>query len=298
MPFLLGTLYLCWGSSFLAIELVVRDAPALLSAGIRFTLAGLVLFIVVVARRGFIAVMPTRTNITITVVLALLLITLGNGGVVAAQKLGIPSWLAALLVATIPVWIAIFRLIWGPRPHRITLWGTTLGLIGTAALVSTAGIRITGFGPIALGLAGALGWAIAAFVSARRGGASDPFVTAVQQLLIGGVGLLLASALFESALWSATRWTASSLTGLLWLIFASSIIALVVFYRITALTSVSVASTYAFTNPVVAMVLSIAILGVWPDVVSLAAAPFVIAGVALVIWGDRRREQHRDPVIT
>ena len=298
MPLLLGTLYLCWGSSFLAIELVVRDAPALLSAGIRFTLAGAVLFLAVVPRRGIRALIPRRGDLFMTVVLALLLITLGNGGVVAAQRQGIPSWLAALLVATIPVWIAIFRFIWGPRPHRITLWGTAIGLCGTAALVSTAGLRLTGFGPIALGLAGALGWAVAAFVSARRGGAQDPFVTAVQQLLIGGTGLLIASVILESGEWNTTRWTVSSIAGLAWLTVASSIIALVVFYRITALTSVSVASTYAFTNPIVAMVLSIVILGVFPDVISVLAAPFVIAGVALVIWGDRRKDSVRDYTIS
>ena len=298
MPLLLGTLYLCWGSSFLAIELVVRDAPALLSAGIRFTLAGAVLFLAVVPRRGIRALIPRRGDLFMTVVLALLLITLGNGGVVAAQRQGIPSWLAALLVATIPVWIAIFRFIWGPTPHRITLWGTAIGLCGTAALVSTAGLRLTGFGPIALGLAGALGWAVAAFVSARRGGAQDPFVTAVQQLLIGGTGLLIASVILESGEWNTTRWTVSSIAGLAWLTVASSIIALVVFYRITALTSVSVASTYAFTNPIVAMVLSIVILGVFPDVISVLAAPFVIAGVALVIWGDRRKDSVRDYTIS
>ncbi|MHC8496871.1 MAG: hypothetical protein ACYYNF_07795 [Actinomycetes bacterium] len=69
---------------------------------------------------------------------------------------------------------------------------------------------------------------------------------------------------------------------------------LVVFYRITALTSVSVASTYAFTNSVVAMVLSVVVLGVWPDQVSVIAAPLVICGVALVIYGDRRKDTRLD----
>lgn len=273
---------------------MVRDAPPLLAAGIRFTLAGLILLLIVAPRRGIRALLPRRHHVFITVLLALLLITLGNGGVVVAQRQGIPSWLAALLVATIPVWLAVMRIFWGPRPTRMTLWGTGIGLLGTAVLVSTAGLRISGFIPIALGLAGALGWAVGAFVSARRGGAQDPFVTTVQQLLIGGLGLLIASAVIESGQWQSTRWTTSFIAALLWLTVASSLIALVVFYRITALTSVSVASTYAFTNPVVAMVLSVVVLGVWPDQVSVIAAPLVICGVALVIYGDRRKETHLD----
>lgn len=287
LPWLLGTLYLCWGSSFLAIELMVAGIPPLLGAGIRFTLAGVLLAIAVVPRRGWRAVLPRRHDLPMVIALSLLLITVGNGGVVVAQDQGIPSWLAALLVATIPVWIALMWLGWGPRPSRLTLWGTAVGLSGTVLLVSTSGMRITGVVPLVLALSGALGWAIGAFVATRRGGAGDPFVTTVRQLTIGGIGLLILAGLLESKQWDSIQWTASAVGGLLWLTIASSVIALVVFYRITALSSVSTASTYAFTNPIVAMILSILILGVWPDPISALAAPLVIIGVAMVVYGDR-----------
>lgn len=287
LPWLLGTLYLCWGSSFLAIELMVAGIPPLLGAGIRFTLAGVLLAIAIIPRRGWRAVLPRRDDLAMVVALSLLLITLGNGGVVVAQDLGIPSWLAALLVATIPVWIALMRLGWGPRPSRLTLWGTAVGLSGTVLLVSTSGMRITGIIPLLLALSGALGWAIGAFVATRRGGGDDPFVTTIRQLTIGGVGLLVLATFLESSQWDSIQWTASAVGGLMWLTVASSVIALVVFYRITALSSVSTASTYAFTNPVVAMILSIVILGVWPDPISALAAPLVVIGVAMVVYGDR-----------
>lgn len=272
---------------------MVQDIPPLLGAGIRFTLAGILLALAIVPRRGWRAVIPHRSDVPMVVGLSLLLITVGNGGVVVAQDQGIPSWLAALLVATIPVWIAIMRLGWGPRPSRLTLWGTAVGLSGTVLLVSTSGMRITGIVPLLLALSGALGWAIGAFVSARRGGAEDPFVTTVRQLTIGGIGLFVLTALLESGQWNSIQWTGSAIGGLLWLTFASSLIALVVFYRITALSSVSTASTYAFTNPVVAMILSILILGVWPDPVSALAAPLVIIGVAMVVFGDRNAANTR-----
>lgn len=287
LPLLLGTLYLCWGSSFLAIELMVRDIPPLLGAGIRFTSAGLILALLVLPRRGWREIVPRRGDLLAVIGLSLLLITIGNGGVVVAQDQGIPSWLASLLVATIPVWIALLRMGWGPRPSRLTLWGTAIGLLGTLLLVSTSGLRITGIVSILLALSGALGWAVGAYVSTRRGGAADPFVTTLRQLLIGGVGLLVLAALVESDTWSDTRWTPSAVGGLVWLTIASSLVALVVFYRIAARSSVSTASTYAFTNPVVAMVLSILILGVWPDPLSIIAAPLVILGVAMVVYGDR-----------
>lgn len=286
LPLLLGVLYLCWGSSFLAIELMVRDIPPLLGAGIRFTSAGILLGVIVIPRRGWREVIPSRAEWIPVIGLSLMLITIGNGGVVVAQDQGLPSWLASLLVATIPVWMALLRMGWGPRPSRLTLWGTAVGLGGTILLVSTSGMRITGILPLLLALSGALAWAIGAFVSARRGGATDPFVTTLRQLVIGGVGLLLFAAVLERGSWSTAQWSAVSLGGLIWLTIASSLVALVVFYRITALSSVSTASTYAFTNPVVAMVLSIVVLGVWPDPLSVIAAPLVILGVAMVVYGD------------
>ena len=287
LPLLLATLYLCWGSSFLGIELMVRDIPPLLGSGIRFTLAGVLLTLAILPRRGWRAVLPRRSDLPAVIGLSILLITIGNGGVVLAQDQGIPSWLAALLVATIPVWIALMRLGWGPRPSRFTLWGTGIGLVGTVFLVSTSGLRITGIIPLLLALTGALSWAVGAFVATRRGGAEDPFVTTLRQLLIGGSGLLVLAFLLERGSWDQTRWTPTAVGGLLWLTIAASIVALLVFYRITALSSVSTASTYAFTNPIVAMILSILILGVWPDPVAVLSAPLVVIGVAMVVYGDR-----------
>lgn len=290
LPFLLATLYLCWGSSFLAIELMVEGIPPLLGAGIRFTLAGILLGLAVIPRRGWRQVIPRRHELGTVVGLSILLITIGNGGVVVAQDRGIPSWLAALLVATIPVWIVLLRLGWGPRPHVLVLVGTALGIVGTVILVSTYGFRVNGIGPIILALTGALSWAIGAYLSTRRsGGGDDPWIISVRQLFIGGIGLLVLCVVLESSQWSTIRWSASAIGGLLWLTFASSIIAMLVFYRIAALSTVSTASSYAFTNPVVAMALSVLILGVWPDRISIIAAPLVIVGVALVVFGDRNQ---------
>ena len=215
LPLLLATLYLCWGSSFLGIELMVRDIPPLLGSGIRFTLAGVLLTLAILPRRGWRAVLPRRRDLPAVIGLSILLITIGNGGVVLAQDQGIPSWLAALLVATIPVWIALMRLGWGPRPSRFTLWGTGIGLIGTVFLVSTSGLRITGIVPLLLALTGALSWSIGAFVATRRGGAEDPFVTTLRQLVIGGSGLLVLAFLVERGSWDQTRWTPSAVGGLL-----------------------------------------------------------------------------------
>lgn len=294
LPFLLATLYLCWGSSFLAIELMVDGIPPLMGAGIRFTLAGTLLAMAVIPRRGWQQVIPRRHEIGTVVGLSILLITIGNGGVVVAQARGIPSWLAALLVATIPVWIALLRLGWGPRPHALVLAGTALGLGGTVILVSTYGFRVSGIVPIILALTGAFSWAVGAYLSTRRtGGGDDPWVISVRQLFIGGIGLLILCVLVESNEWSTIRWTPSAIGGLLWLTFASSIIAMLVFYRIASLSTVSTASTYAFTNPIVAMILSIVILNVWPDRISIIAAPLVILGVALVVFGDRYQGSRR-----
>jgi drug/metabolite transporter (DMT)-like permease len=285
---LLTIVYLGFGSSFLAIEIVVRDMPPLTAAGLRFLIAGVLLSMLIGARRGWRKLRVARRDAPFLLLAGVLLFLIGNGGVMLGQSHGTPSWLAALIVATIPVWVAILRLTWGPRPSRMTLAGTAIGLLGTALVITESsgagGSRLVMAIPV---LAGAVSWAVGTYLAARRGAARDPMLTSSQQLSVGGALLLCAAMAFERDDWAGIHLTWQSGAALAWLILASSIAAMVAFYRIVALSSVSSASTYAFVNPVVATLLSGLIVGAWPDAVSAAAMLIVVGGVAVVVLGDR-----------
>lgn len=285
---LLTIVYLGFGSSFLAIELVVRDMPPLTAAGMRFFIAGLLLSVLIGARRGWRKLRVARGDAPFLLLAGVLLFLIGNGGVMLGQSHGTPSWLAALIVATIPVWVAILRLTWGPRPSRMTLAGTAIGLVGTSLVITeSAGdgsSRLVAALPV---LAGAVSWSVGTYLAARRGAARDPMLTSSQQLSVGGALLLCAAVAFERGDWAGIHLTWQAVAALAWLILASSIAAMVAFYRIVALSSVSSASTYAFVNPVVATLLSGLIVGAWPDAMSAVAMLVVVGGVAVVVLGDR-----------
>lgn len=291
---LLLVIYVGFGSSFLAIEVTVRDLPPLTAAAVRFLVAGLILAIGLAWRRGWRQVVPAPAAVPFVLLAGVLLFLIGNGGVMLGQAHGTPSWMTALIVATIPVCVAVLRAVWGPPLSGGTVLGTVIGLSGTAVVLlgsaRTGGSGLLSAVPV---LVGAIGWATGTYIAARRGAGQEPVLTSAHQLCAGGAILLVAAAILEHSRWPTITPTWASMLALAWLIVVSSTIAMVAFYRVVALSSVSTASTYAFVNPVVATLLSGLIVGAWPDAVSAWAIPIVVAGVAMVVLGDRstlRRE--------
>ena len=285
---LLAVMYAGFGSSFLAIELTVRDLPPFTAASVRFLVAGLILALAIGWKRGWRAVLPARRQLPWLLLAGTLLFLIGNGGVMLGQDHGTPSWLTALIVASIPVCVAILRLIWGPPLSRLTILGTAIGLLGTSIIL--VGSAREGPGRLISALpvlVGAVSWAVGTYLAARRGAGRDPMLSSAQQLTAGGGLLLIAAFAFERSTWSSLTPTWSSLSALAWLVIVSSIVSMVAFYRVVELTSVSTASTYAFVNPVLATLLSGLIIGAWPDAISAWAMPIVVAGVAMVVLGDR-----------
>ncbi len=155
---LLLLMYAGWGSAFLAIDVVNRDLPALTGAAVRFLGAAVILGSTLTIARVGGALVPTVRAVPRLALESILIVTLAAGGVVLAQDLGAPSWLAALLIATVPVWTVVLRWISRTAIPIGTAIGTAIGLVGTGVLVWNAGLSTTGLIPIAFGLAAALGW--------------------------------------------------------------------------------------------------------------------------------------------
>ena len=278
----LAIVYLVWGSTYLGIALAIETLPPLLMASARFLIAGAILFVLA----GGFRARPGRRAWAVAAVTGALMLAGGNGGVVWAQQT-VPSGIAALVIASVALWIALLdRVVFGQRLSPAAIVGLVLGFVGLVVLVDPAspqGVHLVGATVLVLG---ALSWAVGTLV-ARRPGVGLPgsaLVTASMQMLAGGVVLAAAGAaggeLSEVDLGAAS---ARSLGGLAYLIVFGSIVAFSAYAWLLRNTRVTIAATYAYVNPIVAVVLGWAVLGEDIGARTLLAGGIVVAGVALIV---------------
>jgi drug/metabolite transporter (DMT)-like permease len=285
----LMVIYLVWGSVFVAVRFVVQDVPALLSIGVRYLVAGLLLASFMGARRGLGALRADRKAVLGCLALAMLLQVLTNGTVTLAESIGVQAGPAALLSALAPIAIVVLRATSGDRPSPVTLLGVVVGFVGLAVLL-LGGRSVTGFppGPSILVVASAVCWAVGSFLQPRLSLPANTFVTTAYQLLAGGAVLTLLG------LVSGER-PSLDLRLSTWLVLgyltASSIVAYSTFVWLLRRAPISLVSTHAYVNPVVAVVLGWLWLGepvTWPVVVGGAV---VLAAVALVMVESREPDE-------
>jgi len=279
-----AAVYFIWGSTYLAIRVAIETVPPFVMAGIRFTIAGVVLF-VWARSRG--AAAPTRRNWIGALVIGLLLLTTGNGAVVWTEQ-RVPSGLTALLVATVPVWTVIIEWIGAERarPEGRTVVGLLVGLAGVGLLVApgqvAGGSRVDPLGALVL-MGGSISWAIGSVYSRRAGLPSSPQLATAMEMLCGGAGLLVVGLVSgELAAFRPASVTLHSALAVLYLIVFGSLIAFSAFVWLLRVSTPARVSTYAYVNPAVAVVLGWALAGEPLSVRTLAAAAVIVAGVVLI----------------
>jgi drug/metabolite transporter (DMT)-like permease len=218
------------------------------------------------------------------------MLTVGNGGVSMAQSQGMPSWLAALVIATVPIWVVLLRLAYGERVAKSTLIGTGIAFSGTCALLLSASQNGEAQPESLLfALLGALGWSLGSFLASRTPQSEQPMISGTHHLFFASLGILVLVLLSdEPSKWQSMQPDASAIFGLIWLIVAGSSIGLVVYNWVVTQSSVSVGNTYAFSNPVIATLLAVTVVHNRPSQGALLSIPFVVFGVALIILGDRK----------
>lgn len=286
-------IYVVWGSVFVAIRYVVEDVPALLSIGLRYVVAGLLLAAYVVVRRGRAALGADPRAVLGCLALAMLLQVLTNGTVTWAESIGVQAGPAALLSALAPIAIAVLRLGTSDRPRTVTWVGVLVGFVGLAILL-LGGRSVPGFPlwPSVLVVASAGCWAVGSFLQPRLHLPSDTFVTTAYQLLGSGVVLTVAGLVggertdFE---FPVNTWLVMGYLTI------SSVVAYSTYVWLLARAPISLVSTHAYVNPVVAVVLGWLWLSepiTWPVVVGGAV---VLVAVGLVM-AERRREPDEPPV--
>jgi drug/metabolite transporter (DMT)-like permease len=283
----LGTIYVVWGSTFLAIAVVVRDLPPFLAMGLRHLVAGSVLFTWVWWRRGKLDI--GRKEWGAAFIFGGLLFLAGHGGLAWAQQ-DVPSGVAALLVGTIPLWFAILAWIaLGERLGRRAVLGLVLGFAGLALLVDPSGHE--GAKPLgALVIAfGAFAWAAGSIWSRRLPLPSDTLLSAAMGMLAGGTLLAVFSAITGEL--DDAHFTPEALTAIAYMVVVGSLIGFSAYVWLLKVAPASTVSTYAYVNPVIAVLLGWAFNDEVITGRTLIAGAAIVVGVALMVSRPGQREE-------
>jgi drug/metabolite transporter (DMT)-like permease len=282
----LWTVYLVWGSTYLAIRVMVETVPPLLGAGARFTVAGAAMVAVLSVRRR---VRPTRAELLSALAVGILLP--GANAVISVAEQEVPSALAALLVASIPLWVILLRRAAGEPVPAAGFWAVLVGFAGVALLLRPG--EQSGDATV-LGLAACVGaaamWATGSFASPRLQLPRDPLVSTGWQMLLGGLVCVAAGlVLGEAPEVDFAAFSTRSVVALAYLVVFGSWVAFTAYAWLLQNAPISKVSTYAYVNPVVAIVLGWLILDEVITPVTLVGAAIIVVSVALVVRIENRR---------
>jgi drug/metabolite transporter (DMT)-like permease len=280
IPLSLFALYLIWGSTFLAIRVAVRTIPPFLMGGSRFLVAGLILFAFVRARG---APMPTLRQWGGAAVVGTLLLAGGNG-LVGFSEQYVASGLAALLIATVPIWAALFARIWGRWPTRLESAGLIVGIGGVAVLNLGSGLHGH---PLAAGLllVAAISWAFGS-VWSRHLPMPSGLMAGAAEMLAGGVVMTVIGLARGEHLHALP--SAPSVWAVIYLVFVGSLIAFSAYTYLLQNVRPTLATSYAYVNPAVAVLLGIVLQGESATALEMVALMVILTAVVLVVLGRQR----------
>jgi drug/metabolite transporter (DMT)-like permease len=298
----LGIVYVVWGSTYFGIAVMVRTLPPLLAAGVRYTVAGAVLLLGLIAwhrLRGQRLPRPTRAQVASVILVGALLLLVGNGGVVLGEQT-VASSIAALVIATTPIWMALFEaMVAGHRPSQLAIAGLVAGIVGVAILV----VPLEGSPPIDpfgffLIAGAAISWAIGSVYSRRVPMPASPIQAAGLQMLAGGLLLFGAGTLLgEPGAVDPATFGTDSLIALAYLIVFGSLIAYSCYIWLLSHVSIGVISTSNYVNPIVAVALGVVILDEPMTPRTWLAAAIIIGAVVAMVSGRPRAAPETEPVV-
>ncbi len=289
----LGIVYVVWGSTYLAIRVVVETMPPMLASGVRFAVSGAIFWIGLRAIGGRERLRVGPRELAGALLIGSLL-CMGGNGLVSVAETDVPSGLAALVLGSIPLWVVLMRTVSGDRVAPMTLAGVALGFVGLAVLV-LPGDR-PGDAPLwglLVLVAAAFSWALGTFLTPRTTLPRDVLASTAWQLMLGGAAsLVVGLAVGEGGDVHADRFSTDSLLALAYLIFVGSLIAYTAYTWLLRNAPVSKVATYAYVNPVIAIVLGSLILDEEVTPTMVIAATVIVASVAIVV---RRESGERAP---
>ena len=288
--------YLIWGSTYLAIRYVVETIPPFIGMGMRFISAGIVLYIWRISKGDAV---PTRRQWRDAGIIGLLLLVGGNGLVSWSEQF-VPSGIAALLISTVPIWMVVIESFrrGGEKPKIRTIIGLVLGFSGVALMIGPGELSseigaLHPLGLIALPV-GALLWSLGSVYSKSADLPSSSLMTTSAEMLIGSAGLFLVGTLRgEWSLFNFDAVTNASWAGLLYLAVVGSLGGFVAYAYLLRNAPISLVSTYAYVNPVIAIFLGTWIAQETLNERTIIAAMVILGAVILITTGKNISKQDK-----
>ncbi len=293
--------YVVWGSTYLGIAIMIETLPPLLAAGFRYTTAGLLMLGALVAharrRNAEPLERPTAAHWRSAFIVGTLLLLGGNGGVVLAE-LYIPSGVAAVLIATMPIWLALFdALLTRRRPSRLVVGGLIAGIVGVGILLAPLE-ELDRINPIGIGLIviAEISWAAGSIYARRAPLPRSALLGTGLEMLAGGLVLAAAGGLLgEVGRTNVETFSVRSLVAVAYLIVFGSLVAFTAYTWLLANVPVSTVGTYAYVNPIVAVALGAIILREPVTLRTLLASAIIIGAVVAMVSGRPREAEEAGP---
>jgi len=286
----LTVVYIAWGSTYVGIRIMDRTIPPLIGAGCRYLSAGIAMYVFLwVRRRARPRVRPQELGSVALV--GVLLLVVGNGFVCLAER-HVPAGLSALVVASVPLWLLVIRIITRDRPSGATLAGLSVGFLGVALLVLRGGAQQGVSVPELLLVVGAsFSWALGSWASGQLPMPRDAATGTTLEMLIGGAVLMgLGPAVGEH--WSTVvlHASAGSLLAVVYLALIGSVLAFTAYVWLLQHAPISQVSTYAYVNPIVAVILGALLLGERVTATTVIGGATIVLAVVLVIRAEPRSQ--------
>lgn len=279
----LAVVYVIWGSTYLGIDLAVRTMPPFLMASVRFLIAGGLLYAWAI-RRGDRSDRPTARHWLSAFLVGAPMLAIGNAAVGWAEQT-LDTGTASLIIASVPLWMALLdRVFYAQRRARAAVVGLVVGFAGVGLLVAPGGSAGTGGGAAIVLVFGSLAWAVGSLYSRQAPLPRRPLVSAAMQMLAGGLVLaVVAGVSGEYGQVQPGSISLESWLGLAYLVVAGSLLAFTAYTWLLRVAPTSLVGTYAYVNPVVAVLLGTVILGEPFTWRTLVGGGIIVAAVALIV---------------
>ncbi|HKP18059.1 MAG TPA: EamA family transporter [Gaiellaceae bacterium] len=286
----LALVYVVWGSTYLGIDLAVRTIPPFPMAAARFLVAGALLYLWA-ARRPDPSDRPTARHWLSAFLIAGPMLAVGNTAVGWAEAGDVDTGTASLIIASVPLWMALLdRVFYARRLARTIVLGLAVGFGGVALLAAPGGSGGAGGRAIVL-VFSSLAWAVGSLYSRQAPLPRRPLVGVAMQMLAGGLILVVVSAVSgEFGEVHPASISLESWLGLAYLVGAGSLVAFTAYMWLLRTVPTSLVATYAYVNPVVAVLLGTLLLGEPLTWRTLLAGLIIVASVALIVRAPKRRD--------
>lgn len=287
--------YIIWGSTYLAIRYAIGTIPPFLMVGVRFMIAGAALYLFARLRGG---TKPTAIQWRNTAIAGGAMLMIGNG-LVSWAELRVPSGLAALIIAIVPLWMVLFDwMLGGPRPGRYAIVGIVLGLVGVGLLVGPGKGAVDPVGAVAL-IVATIGWCLGTAFVKRVDVPKSTFLTTGMEMLTGGIiNIAVGLVTGEGAHLHIAAISRESLLGLIYLITFGSWVAYTAYTYLVSHASPAQLGTYAYVNPCIALLLGWLIAGETIGPRTVVAMVIIIGAVILLTVSKPAASQRTEATVS